>query len=39
MIANNTVLTVAGYGGRDTDAIHIYPGENVTVANNIVYGE
>ena len=37
MIANNTVLAVAGYGGRDTDAIHVNPGENVTVANNIVY--
>ena len=38
VIANNTVLAVAGYGGWDTDAIYVNPGENVTVANNIVYG-
>ncbi len=38
LIANNTVLAVAGYGGGDTDAIYVNPGENVTVANNIVYG-
>jgi Right handed beta helix region/Protein of unknown function (DUF1565) len=37
-IANNTVLAVAGYGGADTDAIYVNPGDNVTVANNIVYG-
>ncbi len=38
VIANNTVLAIAGYGGGDTDAIYVNPGENVTVANNIVYG-
>ena len=38
VIANNTVLAVAGYGGADTDAIYVNPGDNVTVANNIVYG-
>ncbi len=37
-IANNTVLAVAGFGGADTDAIYVNPGDNVTVANNIVYG-
>jgi Right handed beta helix region/Protein of unknown function (DUF1565) len=37
-IANNTVLAFAGYGGADTDAIYVNPGDNVTVANNIVYG-
>ncbi len=37
-ISNNTVLAYSGYGGADTDAIYVNPGENVTVANNIVFG-
>ena len=38
VIANNTVLAVSGFGGWDTDAIYLNPGDNVDVANNIVFG-
>ena len=39
LIANNTVLAVAGFvdDGVDTGALYVNPGENVTVANNIIY--